>query len=78
MGYHGEPPTLVMLLDMSRVYKDAMGLHVVNLNAPCAQARLRQVDNEVRVTINDGAPRHFTIELQKHLDKLKTILILGG
>jgi uridylate kinase len=78
MEYHGEPPTLVMLLDMSHVYKDAIGLHVVNLNAPYAQARLRQVDNEVRVTINDGAPQHFIIEVNKHLDKLKTILILGG
>ena len=53
-------------------------IDIYDPNQPYAQANLRIKDGVPHLFVNDGAPRHFTIELQKHLDKLKTILILGG
>jgi hypothetical protein len=66
------------LMGMLHVYHDADGLDIFNPNAPYAQARMTIVNGGTFLRVNDGAPRHFTIEVQKHLDKLKTILILGG
>jgi hypothetical protein len=61
-----------------RAYHDESGLDIYNPNQPYAQARMTKVDGIPYLRINNGAPRPFRTEVQKHLDKLKTILILGG
>jgi hypothetical protein len=61
-----------------RMYVYPNLIDIYDPNHPYAQANLRIKDGVPHLFVNDGAPRHFTIELQKHLDKLKTILILGG
>lgn len=66
------------LLDMSYVYRDADGLDIYNPNAPYAQARMKIVNGKAKLIMNHGAPLHFVVEVNKHLDKLKTLLILGG
>ncbi len=63
---------------MLHVYRDPDGLDIYNPNAPNGQARMTIVNGGTYLRINKDAPRHFTIELQTHLDKLKTLLILGG
>ena len=63
---------------MLHVYRDADGLDIYNPNAPNGQARMTIVNGATYLRINNGAPRHFRTEVQTHLDKLKTLLILGG
>jgi hypothetical protein len=53
-------------------------IDIYDPNQPYAQANLRIKDGVPHLFINDGAPRPFRTEVQKHLDKLKTIVILGG
>lgn len=65
------------LIGMMHVYHDQYGLDIFNPNAPYAQARMVVENGGTRLILNKGAPRHFTVEVQKHLDKLKTLLILG-
>ena len=60
------------------VWRDSQGLDIYNPNSPYAQARMKIVDGKAKLTMNHGAPMHFIDEVQTHLDKLKTILILGG
>lgn len=57
-------------------YSDCLDIY--NPNAPYAQAHMRIVDGKAKLIMNNGAPHHFVVEVNKHLDKLKTILILGG
>jgi hypothetical protein len=66
------------LMGMMHVYHDQQGLDIYNPNAPYAQARMKIVDGKAKLTMNHGAPMHFINEVQTHLDKLKTLLILGG
>lgn len=53
-------------------------IDIYDPNQPYAQAHLRIRDGKPHLYVNEGAPRHFRTEVQKHLDKLKTLLILGG
>ena len=66
------------LMGMLHVYHDQYGLDIFNPNAPCAQARMKIVDGKAKIIMNHGAPPHFINEVRTHLDKLKTLLILGG
>lgn len=66
------------LTGMLHVWQDSQGLDIYNPNAPYAQARMKIVDGKPTLIMNYGAPRHFRTEVQEHLDKLKTLLILGG
>lgn len=63
---------------MLHVWHDSQGLDIYNPNAPYAQARMKIVDGKPKLIMNHGAPLHFRTEVQTHLDKLKTLLILGG
>jgi hypothetical protein len=63
---------------MLHVYRDSQGLDIFNPNAPYAQARMKIEGGEAKLIMNKGAPMHFINEVQQHLDKLKTLLILGG
>lgn len=69
---------LHLLSGTLHVYQDASGLDIYNPNQPYAQARMKREDGVPYLRINSGAPRPFRTEVQEHLDKLKTILILGG
>jgi hypothetical protein len=59
-------------------YRSRSGLDLYNPNQPYANAILRIKDGIPHLSVNDGAPRDFRIEVQDNLDKLKTLLILGG
>ncbi len=63
---------------MLHVWHDSQGLDIYNPNAPYAQARMKIVDGKAKLIMNHGAPLHFVTEVNNHLDKLKTLLILGG
>lgn len=53
-------------------------LDLYNPNTPYATANMRKTKaGDIKLFINEGAPRAFRTEVQEHLDKLKTILILG-
>lgn len=53
-------------------------LDIFNPNQPYANALLTIEDGKTRLRFNSSAGRMFRTEVQEHLDKLKTILILGG
>jgi len=53
-------------------------LDIYNPNQPGAWAILETIDGKPHLRYAENAPRPFRIEVKKHLDKLKTILILGG
>lgn len=53
-------------------------LDLYNPNVPDAWAILEIVDGKPHLRYAENAPRAFRTEVQEHLDKLKTILILGG
>lgn len=69
---------LHLLSGTLHVYHDERGLDIYNPNQPYAQARMTREDGVPYLRVNSGAPRPFRVEVQKHLDKLKTLLILGG
>ena len=53
-------------------------IDLYNPNVPYAQATLKRDGVGTCLRLNPSAPRHFRIEVQEHLVKLKTLLILGG
>ncbi len=53
-------------------------IDIYNPNAPYAQATLSKIDGGIKLFVRKGAPLHFRNEVDKYLDQLKTILILGG
>ena len=71
-------PKRLLLSGMLHVIQHKDFLDIYNPNAPYAQAHMRIVDGKAKVIMNNGAPMHFRNEVQTQLDKLKTILILGG
>ena len=70
------PPLRIIGRLHVRVYP--MLVDIYDPNQPYAQANLRVRDGVPNLFITNGAPQHFIREVNKHLDKLKTILILGG
>ncbi len=53
-------------------------LDLYNPNVPNAWAILEIVGGKPHLRYAESAPRPFRTEVQEHLDKLKTLLILGG
>ena len=53
-------------------------LDIYNPNQPYANALLAIENDKPRLRFNSSAGRAFRTEVQEHLDKLKTLLILGG
>ena len=73
-----EYPKRYLLSGMLHVTQYSDCLDIYNPNTPYAVAVMRIVDGKARLVMKHGAPHHFVVEVDKHLDKLKTILILGG
>jgi hypothetical protein len=60
------------------VHKYKGRLDIYNPNQPLANAFMRIKDGVPHLTYAVGAPNIFRSEVQDNLNKLKTILILGG
>lgn len=58
--------------------EDAPTLDIYNPNMSDAWAVMKSIDGVPYLSYAINAPRVFRTEVQEHLDKLKTILILGG
>lgn len=53
-------------------------LDIYNPSQSESWAILRLVEGKTFLHYAENAPRRFKTEVQEHLDKLKTLLILGG
>lgn len=53
-------------------------LDIYSPNHPASWAILETIDGKPHLCYAESAPRDFKVEVQEHLDKLKTLLILGG
>jgi hypothetical protein len=74
----GHPTKTIHLSGTMWVERTSHGLSIYHPNVPFAHASMFIENSAPRLVICKDAPRPFRIEVQKHLDKLKTILILGG